>query len=315
MGQSATIPPPWVRQIILCTFGYFTVSGILGVVAPQALLHLLGAISIGAEWIVQLAGLLTFLFGLLFPFAAVRPYEYWPILFVAFLGQLAVPAFVLHLALTGVLPTGPAACMMLVDLLFALALGAVLHHVSETFVKEDATKPELAQALSLKPHGSAESLLELSMTAPLLVVCLRHSGCTFCRETLARLSKERAALEHSGVRLILVSLGSAIKLREVAVAYGLGDLPVVSDPERALYRALELPRGALFRVLGWRELWSALLEGQIFRHGIGVPDGDTLQLPGSCIIQGGTVLALFRAEHASEQGSFSALKESCQLPE
>lgn len=139
MSLSAAAPPRWVRQVVLLTFGYFVATGVGGFLAPQALLHFLGAMAIGAEWIVQLAAILTFIFGLLFPFAAFRPYEYWPILLVAFLGQLAVPAFVLHLALAGIVAKGAASCMMVLDLLFAIALGGVLRHIRETVIGQRTT--------------------------------------------------------------------------------------------------------------------------------------------------------------------------------
>src|SRR5690606_10400030 len=100
-------------------------------------------------------------------------------------------------------------------------------------------------------NGGA-SLLDLSKRQPILIVFLRHLGCTFCKEMLADLRAQRSAIEASGVGIVLVHMGTDEDARHLSARYGLDDVPRVRDPEQRLYGAFELKTGTLWQLLGPR---------------------------------------------------------------
>ncbi|MGP1310160.1 MAG: hypothetical protein ACTS27_08185, partial [Phycisphaerales bacterium] len=66
----------------------------------------------------------------------------------------------------------------------------------------------LTDALAMTKGNGGRTLLAHSRTddghAGLLLVFLRHAGCTFCREALADVAKRRRRIENAKVRIVLV---------------------------------------------------------------------------------------------------------------
>ncbi|MFM8221522.1 MAG: hypothetical protein ACKOJF_21630, partial [Planctomycetaceae bacterium] len=81
------------------------------------------------------------------------------------------------------------------------------------------------------------TLLDRSRQRPLLMLFLRHAGCTFCRQALADLAAARQSLEGSGTGLLLVFLDEESVAGPLAGKYGLCDLPRVCDTQQRLYEA------------------------------------------------------------------------------
>ena len=82
------------------------------------------------------------------------------------------------------------------------------------------------------------------------------------------------------------------------------DAIAISDPDRILYRALELGRASTRQVLGlrvWRQLLKAL------RFGVGKPVGDTLALGGTFLVKGSRRLASEPAEHVGHVPDFEGM--------
>jgi len=174
---------------------------------------------------------------------------------------------------------------------------------------ESALDAESALAAAHTSAGS--TVAELSRQSPVLLVFLRHTGCTFCREALSDLAKQRASMERLDTQLVLVHLGDAAAFAQFAAQYGLGDVPRVADPERKLYQALGLHRGSLFALLHPRVWWRGLQVAILKKHGFGVPTGDVAQLPGVFLIRDGRVVTAHRHRFTSERPDYLGL---CQLP-
>ena len=97
--------------------------------------------------------------------------------------------------------------------------------------------------------------------------------------------------------------------REFAASYGLGDVALVSDRERVLYRALGLRRGTLAQLLGWRVLVRGFQAAIMERHGVGAIQGDSTQMPGVFLIRDGRVIAAHRHETAADRPDYAAVCE------
>jgi peroxiredoxin len=167
--------------------------------------------------------------------------------------------------------------------------------------------PTLSAALSQHRSQLGQSLAELSIGQTVLVLFLRHSGCTFCREALADLQHQRQRIEQSGAIIAVVHMGvENEKTAQFFAAYKLADVNRFSDPEQKLYRAFELKRGNFWQLLGPSVWWrgaKAFFSG----HGIGKLNGDGFQMPGAFIIRDGQIIKQFRHATAADRPDYAGL--------
>lgn len=69
--------------------------------------------------------------------------------------------------------------------------------------------------------------------------------------------------------------------------FGMGDVDRISDPDGALYEAFGLDRAGLREILS-PSVWFRGVKS-ILGHGLGVPRGDTLRMPGAFLVNQGKV--------------------------
>jgi peroxiredoxin len=165
----------------------------------------------------------------------------------------------------------------------------------------------LAQALSSSATDTGQSVLAMSESSPVLLVLLRHFGCTFCREALADLAKVRPELESGGARLVLAHTARPEQAAQAIAAAGLAGVPHVSDPDKHLYRALGLKRGTLAQLFGLKCLVRGLRAGVVDGHLVGRLVGDGFQMPGVFLIHRGRVLRSFVHQSAADRPDYCAL--------
>ncbi len=147
------------------------------------------------------------------------------------------------------------------------------------------------------------TLEALSSAAPTLVVFLRHAGCVFCREALADLQAQRAAIEALGVRLALVHMSEPLNATLQLERYGLGDVHRFSDPECRLYRAFSLERGGFRQLFGARVIWRGLV-ALVRGCSVGRLEGDGFRLSGVFLLEKGRVVAEHRAATAADRPDY-----------
>lgn len=141
---------------------------------------------------------------------------------------------------------------------------------------------EVAATLAAIRTESGASLLSFAETSPVLLIFLRHFGCSFCRKAISDVAELRGELENRGVRPVFVHLGTS----EIAKAhfdyYGLSDVERVNDPSAAIYQhpVFALGRTSPFLQAMNPVVWAGWLKGTIFKHGIGKIQGDGQQMPG-----------------------------------
>jgi peroxiredoxin len=164
---------------------------------------------------------------------------------------------------------------------------------------------EVRSALEGARTSSGVSVAELSRGRGVLVVFLRHSGCTFCREALADLARVRSEIERGGALIALVHMGEeSAETARFFGRYGLGDLPRVSDPGRELYRALGLRRGRFGQLFGIACWVRAIRAGVFGGHWVGKLVGDGFQMPGVFLVRDGRVERSFVHESAADRPDY-----------
>ncbi len=88
--------------------------------------------------------------------------------------------------------------------------------------------------------------------------------------------------------------------------YGLGDVPQVSDPDAALYRAFGLRRFRFRELLSGRVLRRGA-ESFLKGHFQGKSEGDVQQMPGVFLVHKGKVLREFRHETVADRPDYQGL--------
>ncbi len=178
-----------------------------------------------------------------------------------------------------------------------------------TLDSKSAQAEDVAPVLAGIRTESGASLLALAQDSPVLLVFLRHFGCSFGRKTISDIAELRAQLTQRGVRPVFVHLGTPELARNYFDFYGLEDVERVSDPAAAVYR---LPTFALHRVNPWWHLvnpivWVGWLKGAIFKHGIGKIEQDGHQMPGIFFLKNATIVRRFRYRTIADEPDYLKL--------
>ncbi len=150
-------------------------------------------------------------------------------------------------------------------------------------------------------NGSDFALAELWRNSPAILVFLRHTGCTFCREYVMQLRDARDQFAPYRVTIGLITVG---KPEDVAQFCESRHLPesflCLSDPDKAAYRAFGLSRGTASELLS-AHVMARGLQSVLHGHLAGLPKGDPFQMPGTFIVdQSGIVRYAHRHKDASD---------------
>jgi hypothetical protein len=170
-------------------------------------------------------------------------------------------------------------------------------------------RSDLADSLRGFYTETGRSLLELVDESPVLLVFLRHFGCSFCAMALDRVSHLRPQIEAKGVRPVFVHLGSPERARPYFDYYHLSDVERISNADATLY---QLPPFALSRNSPYLQVfnlavWKGWLKGAMFKYGIGLIREDGYQMPGVFFLKDRRVVRTFRHREISDEPDYLKL--------
>jgi peroxiredoxin len=161
------------------------------------------------------------------------------------------------------------------------------------------------------PTSKGQSLKTLADEKPVMLVFLRHFGCTFCRESMAELAKRRKEIEKSGAELVLVHMSDYPLAEDYFKKYKLTGVTHVSDPETILYTVFGLKKGTFNQLFGLNTWLRGFKAGVIDGHGIGWLQGDSFQMPGVFVIHKGEVKDRYIHKVVSDRPEYDMLLASC----
>jgi hypothetical protein len=170
-------------------------------------------------------------------------------------------------------------------------------------------RSNLANSLREFHTETGRSLLDLVDESPVLLVFLRHFGCTFCAMALDRVSQVRQQIEAKGVRPVFAHLGSPERAKPYFDYYKLSDVERISNPEATLYR---LPAFALSRTNPYLQpfslaVWKGWLKGAMFKYGIGLIKEDGYQMPGVFLLKNRQIVRAFRHRTIADEPDYLKL--------
>ena len=155
--------------------------------------------------------------------------------------------------------------------------------------------------------NKGEELKQLSDKQPVLLVFLRHFGCTFCRETMADLAAVKPEIEADGVKLVLVHMTDFELANKMLEIYGLGGVSHISDKHKALYRRFGFGKVSFKSLFGIKNWWRALIAGVVKGHLVGKPMGDPYQMPGVVLFHNRKVINNFVYRYVSDRPDFTRI--------
>ena len=298
---------------VLVTAAVFHVTwGVAAVASPDAMFRWFSIEPLNYPYLWRAIGWMVAFYGLGCAVAASNPVRHWPIVMVGLLAKISGPVLFAQAAVAGVLPWKAGWLFVATDVAWWVPFGLILreayrHLLSET--DPPVSPAEVVRILNQSSTQHGNSLAELASTNRLLVVFLRHAGCTFCRETLRDIADARAALEAMGTRILLVHMNEDSHAGDFFRKYELDDVDRISDPERRLYRVFGLQRGRLKQLFGWKVWLRGFDAGILHGHGVGFLQGDGFQMPGIFLLEDGEILRSFRHKSASDRPEYRQMAE------
>ncbi len=173
-----------------------------------------------------------------------------------------------------------------------------------------ATNPDtpLRMAMAQARDQHDQDLLDLTHQRPVLLVFLRHFGCTFCREAAADIGRDRERIEDQGVLPVFVHMSPLAKGEKFFSNYrGLNGVRHISDPEQKLYKAFQLKRGNMRQLFGLKSWVRGFQAGIMGGHLVGMLAGDGFQMPGIFLIRQGQVEREFRHDSAADRPDYVSM--------
>lgn len=171
-------------------------------------------------------------------------------------------------------------------------------------MKTTAIPPELlhrpAEGVNLRPGTLADTLGD----EPTLLVFLRHFGCIFCRETVNDLRAATAA--DPAYPPVLFVYQEPPELGKPFFDRFWPEARALSDPQRALYRALGVERMGLKEMLHPGVIACSLRaagKGNVQTK----PTADQMQMPGAFLVQGGRILWQHDYAHSGDSPDWGKL--------
>ena len=313
MSNSTVNMPNWVPLVLRLAAIYNVLWGAFVVLFPITAFQWLGLEAPNYPSIAQCLGMVIGVYGIGYWIAARDAATHWPIVLVGLLGKVFGPIGFVYSAWRGELPWTLGVTILTNDILWWIPFAAVLVHAARIHERRRTTAEglTLAQALRTAVLQDGQNLFDLSFKSRLLLVCVRHFGCAYCRETLSDLSKQMEQIHRAGLTPVVIHMGSTEQAKSMMLRYGLEAVGQVSDPDRRLFRTLELPFGTLGQLVSIKTFWRALVEGVVFKFGFGSFVGNGLQLSGAFLLKNGRVERAIRHESPAERTDFAEL--SCPI--
>ena len=158
-----------------------------------------------------------------------------------------------------------------------------------------------------------QSVSDISMTKPVLLVFLRHFGCQYCREAMADLSKFRPTLETQNIELVFVHMAEDEIAEDYFIKFNLKNVQHMSDPTYRYYAAFGLLKASVNQMFGlqsWFRGFSAMAK---YGSETGSQLGDNFQMPGVFMIFENEIRDSYIHRNASDRPDYMKLTHCCDV--
>jgi hypothetical protein len=297
--------------LVLAAAGVYCLSIALWFfVSPERVFATFAPTQPGHPLLVQVIGIFYFVFSLSFFLAAPDPPRHWRIVLLCTLKICIVISAALYAFFQQTLSWKLLLLLAVDDVIwllpFLLILWAVLQ---ERIGRTPAGVEPLSVSSAAESYmlSSGETLEKASQQQLVILVFLRHFGCTFTRQLLRGLEHLEAQAEKRQARLVLVHMLQSGK--ETQYIGDHTEIARIADPRCELYRAFGLGKAGIWELFGPR-VWYRGLMALIHGCGVGHLAGDGLQMPGVFLFKNNQIVAAQPAKSASDLPDLQLLFEA-----
>lgn len=296
--------------------------GVLGVIALVLGIELtVGIIDLGEvlyfvepDHLRTVAGVSAIIIGALLLFSTEKLASRWKYLVAALILEVLLIASLLVLYFLFGDPIWFGAGITLICALSILPIVFLLYRLFEERCKFDeqlnyfyTSRAQLEDIDAVTNKGV--SLRSISSEKPVMLVFLRHFGCTFCRESMATISRDKDKITASGTGIVIVHMSDDVVADKFLRKYHLSDVHAISDPDKHLYESFALEKGGYKQLFGLKVLIRAIIAGIFGRHSIGRIRGDYQQLPGVFLFHKNKVIKSYRHYTAADTPDYVYLAQ------
>lgn len=308
--------PNWMPKALRWAAVYNVVWGTWVVLLPFQSFDWMGMARPVYPAIWQAVGMIVACYGLAYWIASYNPFQHWGIVLVGFLGKIFGPiGFIQHLY-EGKLPLIFGLHNITNDVIWWLPFGLILYgafRYNQDTSRDNPAPLPWQEAIKYSRTNLGKTLEMLNQEHPVMLVFLRHFGCTFCREALADLAKKASKMEEKGQKLVLVHLAHEERAHEYFRKYGLENVEFITDPQARLYESFELGRARFGQAFGWKAFVRGFNAGIWKGFGVGKNVGDGFRMPGVFIIYQNRILEAYRHQSVADRPDYEQLAQ-CPLP-
>ena len=312
MTNPSILTPRWMTVLLFAAGVYNLVWGLFVVLFPKLPFVWAGMQPPNYPAIVQCLAMVIGVYGIGYLIAARDPARHWAIVLVGLLGKIFGPIGFFWAAAAGEFPWSAGVMILANDMVWWLPFTGILLYAAKVQSEHPTAIGSFRAELERAKTSTGESLWDASHRQPLLVVFVRHSGCTFCREAVHDVGQQADAMLAAGVKPIIVHMGTEADGQQLLTWSHRDDLEAISDPDRQLFRAFELQFGNLWQLAGPYVIWRALFGGTLFKYGFGKMIGNGLQLAGVFLVQNGRIVRSYRHRTTADRPNYAAL--ACERP-
>ena len=300
-------------KIVLTVAGCYNLAwGAFLILAPQA------AYRWGGLWtpesplvnvpVWQCLGMVIGCYGVGYLIAGRDPVRHWGLVAVGLLGKVLGPIGCVDAALKGTLPWSTLITNFFNDFIWWVPFGLILARAWAAYRDDEgappAESPEVAMTHFRTQRG--ETLAELSRSGSVLLIFLRHMGCSFCREAMADAAARRGELAATGTKFAFVHLVEEAEARPIFAKYGLDDVDRIADPNQDLYRAFQLRRAPLSNLFQPKTL-ARFVQAVRAGHFQSSLQGDGFRLGGAFLLRDGRIVKHVRYATMSDRPDYCEL--------
>lgn len=299
--------PLWM-PLVLCLAGLYCVAfAVVTLAWPDQAYAQTGLDASGHQMLVRVIGMFYLVFGCSYFLAARDPIRHWRIVLLCVMKILIVLAAGAYSWWNQLLAPPLILLLIIDDLLWLLPFLMILW----SSVQANLGRPPLyQQALTTSKAAdqfrlsTGETLAEAAESQLVVLVFLRHFGCTFTRQLLRGLEMiEHQAGEHKA-RLVLVHMLQSGK--ETAYLGDKSGVARIADPYCELYRSFGLGKAGFWELFGPR-VWLRGIVALFRGCGVGHLAGDGLQMPGVFLFHSGHIVASQPAKSAADMPDLELL--------
>jgi hypothetical protein len=294
--------------LVLCLAGLYCVAfAVVTLAWPDQAYAQTGLDASGHQMLVRVIGMFYLVFGCSYFLAARDPIRHWRIVLLCVMKILIVLAAGAYSWWNQLLAPPLILLLIIDDLLWLLPFLMILW----SSVQANLGRPPLyQQALTTSKAAdqfrlsTGETLAEAAESQLVVLVFLRHFGCTFTRQLLRGLEMiEHQAGEHKA-RLVLVHMLQSGK--ETAYLGDKSGVARIADPYCELYRSFGLGKAGFWELFGPR-VWLRGIVALFRGCGVGHLAGDGLQMPGVFLFHSGHIVASQPAKSAADMPDLELL--------